>query len=83
MKPKHQNTLIDFPSVLPEMVTRVKQNERIVKGFVVAGMADTKFKNYHNFSRMLVTCCRSPSRGEYQTCYSSFIELFHAFVRAG
>ena len=44
LKPKHNNTLVDFLSVLPEIVTNAVQNGKIVKGFVSPGMIDGKFK---------------------------------------
>ena len=32
---------------------------------------------------MLATCCRNPTRDEYTTCYSNFIELFKSFGITG
>jgi hypothetical protein len=83
LKTKNSNALVDFLSVLPEMVTTAVQNEKIMKGFIGPGMINGKFNKYPDFNKMLATCRRNPTRDEYTTCYSSFIELFNSFGRIG
>ena len=83
IKSSKKNALVDFLSVVPEIVTFAAKRSFIIKGFLVPGMIDSKFKRYPDFNTILSTCRRNPSREEYQLCYNSFIPLLKRFQENG
>lgn len=83
LKPSKKDALIDFLSVVPEIVTNAAKRSYILKGFLVPGMVDRKFNRYPDFNTLLSTCRRNPSEQEYEHCYRSFSPLFTKFQQDG
>ena len=83
LKPSKKDALIDFLSVVPEIVTNAAKRSYILKGFLVPGMVDRKFNRYPDFNTLLSTCRRNPSKQEYEYYYRSFSPLFNKFQQDG
>ena len=83
LKPTKKHALLDFISVVPEMVTIAAKRSYILKGFTTPGMIDSTFHRYPDYNTLLATCRRNPSKAEYQLCYSSFTPLFEKFHATG
>ena len=78
-----KNSLIDFTSVLPEMITRAATWPNILKGFLSARFIDDKYRRCPDVNTILSTCRRNPSKEEYSLCFSSFPKLFKLYCLNG
>ena len=77
LKSSKKNSLVDFISSVPEIVTRAVSKENCRSGFVATGFVDSKFKKYPDFDCLLATCRTSPKIVDYERCKTHFEELFH------
>ncbi len=79
-----KNSLIDFLSVLPTILTCAMIHENnIIHGFISNGFLDDKSHWFPVMNKILGTCCRMPTKEQYDACLSTFPILFEHFYNDG
>jgi len=83
LKANKRNALIDFLSMVPEMIKNTDKRSHIIKGLKNTGLIDEKYGRYLDFNSILATCRRNLLVEEYMLYYNPFVELFGIFCQNG
>jgi len=82
-KSTKKNALIDFLSVLPEILTAACSKDNIKCGFIQAGIVDKEFNRYPVFNKILATCHQQPTFEEYRTVVETFPDFLYIMNEKG
>ena len=62
------------------MLTWEVTTEYIQHGFIEADLINTAYRQYLDFDKIIPTCQRDTTKGDYELCFSKFDKLFQNIV---
>ena len=83
LKPNKSRAIIDFVSSLPEKTCKTTTRDNILEGFIQPGYIDSKKLRYPDLNKILSTCRRNPTAGEYALCIEKFPLLMQIVLEKG